>query len=940
MQEASQSTLNPLNQTPLPGTNAGTITPSRPESFTSPSSSQNSWKRVRNDFLSTSAINNLEERNHVRTVEDKNKDKEIALARLNSTLQSGKLLGHQRTKLRQNFLAFALLLTVFIVTVLAGFGSVASREAQLQTAALLGESLIRNIRGDLSALKYYSEREIITLAIDFPNFYTLSNNITAIQGTKQMFAQLDSSEGVGVSSPLWGLYFANEDGLVVGVSRALKAGTTNTSMYECWGGNNGNTVRRTNASAVRCEASDLRHGQTNRGFRQYKYDARQRPWYKLAKSFPNQLVWTTPYVFSSTGYVGLTVALWAKTGIKYRTPIGEEKIAKGVFGIDITLTELETFLKTLAKSSQSANTFGSFPAELSLLINKTKLGKDQRYEVVVASTQEGKKMVQENVLDLNLQNKQNNLVFESIAQGGGSTSSKSMTGVPAQLKIYSNVTATSTSYFIFTHTVHFGGQDKDGWNGLVVGLLRRSNFLGSLELQSKTMYPFLAALIVLIIIPTTEYVTRKILKQTKQKTHHQDKDENDNQNTTKRNSLEKIQKITNRQIVSFSVATKKCCGRFNNELKLRMHLLLPVFVSIVVSTTCHLLIIIDNVGITLCLPFFLIVSKILLAALLHRSWLETATHHMGARFAKPSTSKFMAVVLLIWIIGSSISIICSYNGILQLKILQVGIEIGMFASLAYVIKGDHHTEAHAIVIAKRNVTPLRLVFVGVVVLGFLFTCLDAFQVSPYFFINDWNGPIYLIPALVSVMALSIAAKLDHPVRSIWPRPHLTIYLIVLTTILVWIVPWIIKTVCTFWHSLDSYNGLAQSMGFDLGFIVNFVWTVCVFLLSLFSGFFIDTGAMPAMGIGVHFGLTLFRSFVTTLLFLAVKPLDLGFYILLLFQCLQKIAIGLGIKNVIYDRYLSRTLWKSDPETYVGVICFWTSTPLLFVTCTNFSLFFY
>ena len=103
MQEASQSTLNPLNQTPLPGTNAGIITPSRPESFTPPSSSQNSWKRVRNDFLSTSAINNLEERNHVRTVEDKNKDKEIALARLNSTLQSGKLLGHQRMKLRQNF---------------------------------------------------------------------------------------------------------------------------------------------------------------------------------------------------------------------------------------------------------------------------------------------------------------------------------------------------------------------------------------------------------------------------------------------------------------------------------------------------------------------------------------------------------------------------------------------------------------------------------------------------------------------------------------------------------------------------------------------------------------------------------------------------------------------------------------------------------------------
>ena len=85
-----------------------------------------------------------------------------------------------------------------------------------------------------------------------------------------------------IPSPKWTM-------MLTTTTEVAKRTTTNTSMYECWGGNNGNTVRRTNASAVRCEASDLRHGQTNRGFRQYKYDARQRPWYKLAKSFPNQL---------------------------------------------------------------------------------------------------------------------------------------------------------------------------------------------------------------------------------------------------------------------------------------------------------------------------------------------------------------------------------------------------------------------------------------------------------------------------------------------------------------------------------------------------------------------------------------------------------------------------------------------------------------------------
>jgi len=70
-----------------------------------------------------------------------------------------------------------------------------------------------------------------------------------------------------------------------------------------------------------------------------------------------------------------------------------------------------------------------------------------------------------------------------------------------------------------------------------------------------------------------------------------------------------------------------------------------------------------------------------------------------------------------------------------------------------------------------------------------------------------------------------------------------------------------------------------------------------------------------MQMGLHFGFILFKSFVETVLFLVVKPLDLGFYALVLMQCLVKIVLGLGLKNYICDKYCSRGLWKKDPETF-------------------------
>jgi hypothetical protein len=232
-------------------------------------------------------------------------------------------------KIRQKFLTFTLLLSVIIVTTLAGFGTVASTEQQLLTVRLLGQSLLRSIRGDLASLLYYTERETAQFAVNFP----LSNDTDHVVnvGLRLMFAQLDSSSGIyeqeQKDSPIWQLYFANEQGLVVGVGRASVSASdvTNTSYFECWGGKSGNTVRRT-APAQKCSSAGGwfdEQDQAKTGaaaastqYSEYKYDARQRPWYKLAKKDPGQIVWTKPYRFASTDILGVTASLSTKVGVR------------------------------------------------------------------------------------------------------------------------------------------------------------------------------------------------------------------------------------------------------------------------------------------------------------------------------------------------------------------------------------------------------------------------------------------------------------------------------------------------------------------------------------------------------------------------------------------------------------------------------------------------
>ena len=258
---------------------------------------------------------------------------------------------------------------------------------------------------------------MVQLAINFPPLTT--SPITSIAASSRlMYAQLISSNGIAsgsgsdtmkqiifstydskTSSPLWQLYYADENGFVSGVSRSKSPTDQNDDNYfECWSSIGGDKpiVARTNSSSIYCNTTLMNdindHGSST--IRRYNYDARGRPWYKLAMSKPNQVVWTQPYVFSSTGYVGVTAALYTKVGWKTNSNDSGASGKMGVFGIDVTLQTMEKFLNIMSKLSIKSNTFGSYPAELAILRNftveefqarKTKEKDPSKKRIIVAS---------------------------------------------------------------------------------------------------------------------------------------------------------------------------------------------------------------------------------------------------------------------------------------------------------------------------------------------------------------------------------------------------------------------------------------------------------------------------------------------------------------------------------------------------------------------------
>ena len=697
---AVNSLVNPMMQhkTGQPSLAAGAAAGAPAGAHAGAAASKNRWHHIQNTTLSSAALKNLRDpgtssdQAAVERIAENKIQTQMMRKRLTTSMKSGKLLTHQRQAIRQHFLIFALILTAFIVTILAGFGTRAATDAQLQTVELVGTSLLRSIRSDLKSVIYFAERELVQASISSPATIINATDMDP-SGMLQMFKQLrtagggaattnnklDSSTSISRSDTIWGMYYANEHGLVSGVSRAVsplsQKNGNKRAYYECWGkSGHFNQVRRTNASTLVCVPSQLDQ-RTNRNtgseslpnIRQYAYEARKRPWYVLAKSLPYQIVWTQPYIYSSTGFVGVTVARWDGTG---------------VFGVDITLSQFESFMNNLAFSTLKIGSFGSFPAELAILRNVTKEDEE-------SGTRQTKK---------------------EIVVSSGLTASKMMTeylhreeGLNEKSDMKS-VELFDTQWFMFVDVMQFGDQDVmsgGSWNTIVVGMLRRgkscscagdlffcrcslpnclpncltlffghirphslliffpilspfcslhcssATFLGALELTSRTLYPFIAAALIIFFIPTIGIATRAILKVTKQdsaakKAGDAAKQDDD----TRRRKCNKLLRLGK---------------EFHQALKLKYHIIFPIITAVLTSIVVHTAVTAPSSLITIHTfrALFGTISKCGLAYLLHQQWITVATDNMETRYNKSTTHRVVTGILAIWIVT------CVVNSVLR-----------------------------------------------------------------------------------------------------------------------------------------------------------------------------------------------------------------------------------------------------------------------------------
>jgi hypothetical protein len=742
------------------------------------------------------------------------------------------------------------------------------------------------------------------------------------------------------------MYYASEGGLVTGVSRAAAPLDKNTKnnggfdYFECWGkGIDFDQVRRTNASSLDCLTSQLDQApagnESAANIRQYPYEARKRPWSILAKSLPFQVVWTKPYIYSSTGYTGVTVARWN---------------GNGVFGVDITLKQFEAFMANLALSTVQIGNFGSFPAELSILRNVTTTttttssssssssSSSTKNEVVVSSGKDSTELITEYL-------KLEKVLVET-------TSMKS-------------VQLFDTPWFMFVDVMQFGDQEVasgGSWNTILVCMLRRSNFLGALELSSRTLYPFIAAALIIVFIPTIGIVTRAILKVTKQKVEKKKKKEAPTGSEEEEGGA--AQGGTSKKKRQ-CIGDRKLFNEVHRAMKLKYHIIFPIITSVLTSIVVHTSVTAPSalVVIHTFRALFATLSKCGLAYLFHGQWISTATDNMEMRFDKTTTNRIVTGILVVWILSCVANLISRASHELapamnttkadavsttttsyfdSALVVQTLIECLMLLSLTWWITDDIITEYEQRILAKRNRWPMRVAFALVMINSLVFTCLDATTEEQNSFSVDKTItsssalPAYLIPIIIAVIAMSVAAKIDKPVRKNWPRPHLVPYMMTLSSIFLWMVPWITETIARYWSQLsagapnvsaDSFlnvssgvfaksaTGTDENFGFDLGFVVNLVWTFTVFFLSLWIHYFIEPGTLPSYAVSFEYGFTLFKSYMTALLFLNVKPLNVSFYFLVLQQCLFKVVLGLGAKNCLWDRFCSSKSWQKDFETY-------------------------
>ena len=745
----------------------------------------------------------------------------------------------------------------------------------------------------------------------------------ATEATDRMFATLNSERRTHLSWHGF-YFARASDGMVMGVTSsspprstsatasatAATAETTNTTWMECWG-NLGSAyqTRRTAPMADSCTWLDVVRTTKDSGS-VYDYDATGRPWFKLAMAHPGRIVWTQPYTFRATGKTGLTVALATQPGGGFRRhQAGDGEGGMSVYAIDITISGLEDLFTALANSIKTAE-FGSQAADVGIVDRNTSMHKSTKYyETLLASS----KTAHARLGELGVQTISGSLIndmfgirdastlqnrIEAAAKQNADNALKSRdraSSPPIQqdlcewAKYSANLssvekmtsgkqrdvaleavfetcpTQKKSPWFIFAETFSLNADaDPDDyslrWDAVIVVIVRKANFLAALELISRTIFPFIAAALVLLIIPTSHTVTRLILRSTKENLKADGKllksaqseaalvSETKTKTRTKMDSASSVAAAAGSsgrskrasyltRLHSRSGNTHRafdgrtCCEvfweishRLSRSIRQHRYLTWPMYTAVGTAVVVHTLVtVVDNAPWMIALLFVL--TRVLMAWLLHSLWMDAGDaigFGHGLSRSDLTAQAFSITVLIVWICSVIVdAAMGAYDSnrfdhhdsqhINVAGIVRLFVEIAMFLAFTFGLVATRdpvtkhtapsnacHKTQDTYFAKNRNPWPLRIVVTISVLAG-----------GTYFFL--WNMgvprtikelPYFFLPLLFVFVLTGVTAHCDKTVRHTWPRPRIAMYTLVTTMALVWLLQWVTVTVCAFWSAVN------------------------------------------------------------------------------------------------------------------------------------------
>lgn len=279
---------------------------------------------------------------------------------------------HLRTLLTVPFV----LLIVVPAVIIAG----SSLYTGLQAVDVLSRQLMDDISARVGqAAVHQLEEAAVTLRSTFPNAEDSQNaSIELFADSERLERKL--FELTAATRTTAYLYFGREDGSFVGVDRGRPGARSAATVRLQDGGGSPRKIytARTPGDRMRLLETETRI-----------YDARDRVWYKLAKT-AQRLTWSPIYVSFASGALVTTAAqpVTTATGSLF-----------GVLAADVELSELSTFMKTVAVSANGvafivdrdgmlvASSTPELPFRAEGGVQKRVAARDSQFELVRAAAQ-------------------------------------------------------------------------------------------------------------------------------------------------------------------------------------------------------------------------------------------------------------------------------------------------------------------------------------------------------------------------------------------------------------------------------------------------------------------------------------------------------------------------------------------------------------------------